>query len=165
MPRTRACACRHLGHYDNASLPRARGFESFYGFYSGGIDYVPKTSMEAYDWDGDYHNGTETCYYDFWHNDEPQRDVIGWNTTHQTELLNAHAIDALAEHAAELDAPDASYRPLLLYLAYPNVRLFYLSRRHLYPGLRRALAPSFLARSRLPRASRLASRPRSHLKI
>ena len=110
---------------------RARGFESFYGFYSGGIDYVTKTSMEVYDWDGDCHNGTETCYYDFWHNGEPQRDVIGWNTTHQTELLNAHAIDALAEHAAELDAPDASYRPLFLYLAYANDRLFYLSCRHL----------------------------------
>lgn len=37
----------HLGHYNNASTPLNRGFDSFYGFYSGGVDYVTHVSQEA----------------------------------------------------------------------------------------------------------------------
>ena len=37
----------HLGHYNNASTPLNRGFDSFYGFYSGGVDYLTHVSQEA----------------------------------------------------------------------------------------------------------------------
>jgi hypothetical protein len=39
----------HLGHFNNASTPRARGFDHFYGFYSGGVDYFTHVSEESCD--------------------------------------------------------------------------------------------------------------------
>ncbi|KAH8071574.1 sulfuric ester hydrolase [Aureococcus anophagefferens] len=36
----------HLGHYNNASTPLNRGFDSFYGFYSGGVDYLTHPPTE-----------------------------------------------------------------------------------------------------------------------
>lgn len=39
----------HLGHFNNASTPLSRGFDYFYGFYSGGIDYLTQISEESCD--------------------------------------------------------------------------------------------------------------------
>ena len=39
----------HLGHFNNASTPRSRGFDHFYGFYSGGVDYFTHVSEESCD--------------------------------------------------------------------------------------------------------------------
>ena len=36
-----------MGHYNNASTPTRRGFDTFFGFYSGGVDYFSHVSQEA----------------------------------------------------------------------------------------------------------------------
>jgi arylsulfatase A-like enzyme len=43
----------HLGHLRRELLPRARGFESFYGHVTGGIGYWDKVHGGGYDWQRD----------------------------------------------------------------------------------------------------------------
>jgi arylsulfatase A-like enzyme len=106
----------HLGNYNNASLPLQRGFDNFFGFYSGGLDYFTKMSPDSCDDGGVFHNGTTACYVDFWREDQPAYDVVGSNATHTTELLNEYAINAIEENAV-------SKLPLFLYMAYPNAHV------------------------------------------
>jgi len=100
----------HLGHYNNASTPLNRGFDYFYGFYSGGIDYVSHISEESCD-DGDYHDN-QTCYWDMWENYEPQMHIGG---THNTYLLQDKANTVIMEHPKD--------KPMFLYVSFPNAHL------------------------------------------
>ena len=104
----------HLGHFNNASTPLSRGFEYFYGFYSGGIDYLTNESEESCD-NGTYHKNM-TCYFDMWEGVDgsytPQFDVAG---THNTYLLQQKAEAVLESHPKD--------EPMFLYVSYPNAHL------------------------------------------
>lgn len=39
----------HLGYFKKKYTPVNRGFDSFYGFYNGKIDYYDYTNFEKYD--------------------------------------------------------------------------------------------------------------------
>merc|ERR1719336_601717 len=55
----------HLGYANEQLLPAAKGFDHFYGFYQGAIDYVTKTYNDIEDGDigvYDFFEDGEACY-------------------------------------------------------------------------------------------------------
>ncbi|OQV17859.1 Arylsulfatase B [Hypsibius exemplaris] len=89
----------HLGMYRRVMTPLFRGFDSFFGCYSG---------------QNDYYNYTPTVLlpqifhrFDLWDNLDP-----GWNYTGQyaTELFNQKAVDRIMDHNPE--------DPLFLFLSH-----------------------------------------------
>jgi arylsulfatase A-like enzyme len=52
---TAICGKWHLGHFQPAYLPTARGFEHQYGHYNGAIDYFEHTRDGGFDWHRDDH--------------------------------------------------------------------------------------------------------------
>ena len=80
----------HVGHQLPEQRPNARGFERFYGFLTGWIDYSTHQ-----------HNGTP----DWWRDDRPIREE-----GYSTRLLADEAVRILSEHGRA--------RPLLLYVAF-----------------------------------------------
>ena len=56
------------GYANRQLLPISNGFDHFYGFYQGAIDYVTKSY-------NDIENG-DVGIYDFWEDGEPKYDVI-----------------------------------------------------------------------------------------
>ena len=118
----------HLGHFNNASTPRSRGFDHFYGFYSGGVDYFTHVSEESCD-ESVYH-ANNTCYYDFWDNESPQ---IGIGNNHQTGLLNERAISLIERHETST--------PLFMFVALPNAHLPLQVPQELYERHNETLAP------------------------
>jgi arylsulfatase A-like enzyme len=94
--RTAAIGKWHLGSAPD-SRPLAQGFDEFFGFYSGWIDYYSHRF---------YTLGGQPIFHDLWRND---REV--WEEpAYQTELLTREA-------KAFLERQSAS-RPFFLYLAY-----------------------------------------------
>ena len=94
--RTAAIGKWHLGSTPE-SRPLEQGFEEFFGFYSGWIDYYSHRF---------YTLGGQPVYHDLWRNekeawDEPQ---------YQTELLGREAKEFVARQNAS--------RPFFLYLAF-----------------------------------------------
>ena len=118
----------HLGHFNNASTPRSRGFDHFYGFYSGGVDYFTHVSEESCD-ESVYH-ANNTCYYDFWDNESPQ---IGIGNNHQTGLLNERAISLIERHETST--------PVFLFVALPIAHLPLQVPQVLYERHNETLAP------------------------
>jgi len=92
----------HLGHFNENYLPNNRGFDHFYGYYAGYIDYWHHQA-EQMACDGD------DCYTDF-HNEE--ENVYG--------LDNVFTTYALADEADEVINTHDSETPLFLYYALPN---------------------------------------------
>jgi arylsulfatase A-like enzyme len=80
----------HLGHARPEQWPNARGFETFFGFHGGWIDY----SSHA-------RNGQA----DFWRDARPVQEA-GYSTT----LFADEAVKILSDHGRE--------KPLLLYVAF-----------------------------------------------
>ncbi|KAK7452851.1 hypothetical protein BaRGS_00039675 [Batillaria attramentaria] len=87
----------HLGFCNRALLPTSRGFDTFYGFYSGAQGYFN-------------HSGDSPHAYDFRDNDE-----VVWSARghYSTELHTARAQRIIREHGDH-------HRPFFLYMAYQN---------------------------------------------
>jgi arylsulfatase A-like enzyme len=80
----------HLGHFQSAYLPTARGFEHQYGHYNGALDYFTHTRDEGFDW----HRDGKVC-----------RDE-----GYTTELLGKEAVRLIEGHDKT--------RPLFLYVPF-----------------------------------------------
>lgn len=95
----------HLGFYKEKYLPWNRGFNSFFGFLTGGEDYFTRERC---------HFHGEPCGVDLWSakgsKSMPINDTTGEYSAH---LFARKAIEAI-------DKRDAS-KPLFLYLAYQSV--------------------------------------------
>ena len=89
----------HLGFSSWKSVPTARGFQSFFGFYGGAEDYLTHKSGKGID----YRNGTQ-----------PVGNLEG---TYSAVTFAAEAQRVVREHASGSDAE----KPLFLYLAFQNV--------------------------------------------
>ena len=97
--RTAAIGKWHLGSSPE-SRPMAQGFDSFFGFYSGWIDYY----SHRY-----YTLGGQPIFHDLWRN---QQEVFE-EPAYQTELLAREASSFIKNQSAE--------QPFFLYLAFGAV--------------------------------------------
>ncbi|KAG0422203.1 hypothetical protein HPB47_001945, partial [Ixodes persulcatus] len=88
----------HLGFFEKEYTPLYRGFDSFYGFYTGSADYYDHTA-------GEDHRGL-----DFRDNEAPVFNESGQYSTH----LFTRRFDSVIQHH------DKS-KPLFLYLAHQSV--------------------------------------------
>ena len=93
----------HLGHFAHAYTPLHRGFDTFYGFYSGFEDYfVHVAEMSECLVEAD-------CFYDLRDGTTPIKE----KGTYSVELFNKRAAQIVSEHSPEV--------PLFLYYAIPLV--------------------------------------------
>jgi len=83
----------HLGEFERAYLPMARGFEHQYGHYFGAIDYFTHTRDRTHDW----------------HRDDKELKEEGYST---------HLV---AREACRLIAEKNTARPLFLYVPFSGV--------------------------------------------
>jgi arylsulfatase A-like enzyme len=90
---TAICGKWHLGEFDPAYLPRARGFDHAYGHYFGALDYFTHVRNGQLDW---FRNGERV-------------DEDGY-TTH---LLAREAVEVVRRHGGE--------KPLFLYVPFNAV--------------------------------------------
>ncbi|EGB05178.1 hypothetical protein AURANDRAFT_72312 [Aureococcus anophagefferens] len=119
----------HLGHFSEAVLPTRRGFEKFYGFYTGGENYftrvsegacapVVNTSVPQVSEVGDI---AKECFWDAIDN-EAHEDLPAPEELHG----KSHSTYAFAMRASDLVARHGSFsggglaQPILLVLALPN---------------------------------------------
>ncbi|CAN8008028.1 unnamed protein product [Ixodes pacificus] len=95
----------HLGYYKESYTPTRRGFDSFYGFLTGGEDYYDHTVLWA-----------STCFrkmtpgLDFWEDTTPVR-----NETHHysTDLFTKKALSLIKDHDQA--------KPMFLYFSHQAV--------------------------------------------
>lgn len=105
----------HLGRAEKA-LPTSRGFNSFYGAYSGMINhYTHKSPMISFTKNGSFIKGYRWPDFHYDHTDEDgdfvSEDICAEvDGIHSTDLFTAAAVDRIKEH-------DQS-NPLFLYVAY-----------------------------------------------
>ena len=97
----------HLGMHTWEYTPTFRGFDSFYGFYSGAADHFNHITGAVDD------NGTFTFFgLDLRNNTEP---VVDKNGIHSTNLFTDAIIQAINKH-------DSDETPFFIYAAYQSVR-------------------------------------------
>eukprot|EP00929_Paragymnodinium_shiwhaense_P097592 TRINITY_DN59227_c0_g1_i1.p1 TRINITY_DN59227_c0_g1~~TRINITY_DN59227_c0_g1_i1.p1 ORF type:complete len:640 (+),score=32.76 TRINITY_DN59227_c0_g1_i1:69-1988(+) len=96
----------HLGHYREAHTPTFRGFDSFYGFYNGEINYLYHMTyvgaLDVHDERGQ--NCGAKCSKDI------SKETAGNYTTH---LYTQRAVDIISEHDPR--------SPLFLFLSHQAV--------------------------------------------
>ena len=90
----------HVGNYNWSWTPEARGFKSFYGYYTGAEDYFTHVSTAG--------------GYDMQQADEGGAGNADWTAvgTYSTELPIKKAVELIEAHAAA-----KSGKPMYLYLA------------------------------------------------
>eukprot|EP00466_Bigelowiella_natans_P019513 jgi/Bigna1/22283/gw1.87.10.1 len=101
---THAVGKWHLGFYKWKHTPTFRGFDSFYGFYSGGEDYFEHTSAGGYDM---HHDAGPNC------GNGCSRVAVEAQGRYSTKVFSEQAVKVIENHNAS--------RPLFLYLAYQAV--------------------------------------------
>ncbi|CAK9301397.1 unnamed protein product [Gordionus sp. m RMFG-2023] len=94
----------HLGYCNKKFVPNSRGFDSFFGYYTGGQDHFRHNANGVLD------NGTRFSGYDFHENYKPYREAIG---VYSSELYTKKTIEIIENHD--------SLKPFFLYLAFQNV--------------------------------------------
>ena len=86
----------HLGQNELAALPTGRGFDTYYGYWSGAETYYTHEARGYYD----FADGLQTCR--------------GANGSYSTSLFAERAVSIIQGH-------DFASRPLFLYLAFQAV--------------------------------------------
>ncbi|CAK9301396.1 unnamed protein product [Gordionus sp. m RMFG-2023] len=94
----------HLGYCNKDFVPNSRGFDTFFGYYSGGQDHINHKAGGVLD------NGTKFTGYDFHENYEPYRKAIG---VYSSDLYTNRTIDLIEKHD--------NVKPFFIYLSYQNV--------------------------------------------
>jgi arylsulfatase B len=77
----------HLGYYSERYTPTYRGFDSFYGYYNGLIDYYNYTYVEGRDF---------TPGYDFRKNEDTYYGME--HGSYATDLFNDEAVNIIKNH-------------------------------------------------------------------
>jgi hypothetical protein len=92
-----------VGNYNWSWTPEARGFSSFYGYYTGAEDYYTHVSTAG--------------GYDMQRAAEGTAGEADWGAkgTYSTELFTSKAVQLIEEHAQSFKT---SGKPMYLYLAY-----------------------------------------------
>merc|ERR1719474_2149056 len=105
----------NLGYANTNLLPKAKGFDHFYGFYQGAISYNQKRYYDVDD--------GMTDYYDFWEDGLPSDDAMASNAS----TLKLYS-DKIAEYLAEEGAKRRHKRllakrvePFFLYYAMQSM--------------------------------------------
>ncbi|CAL4075723.1 unnamed protein product, partial [Meganyctiphanes norvegica] len=98
---THAIGKWHMGFCDIAYTPLQRGFDTFYGFYTGRVEYYNHTSCDLHIMHG----------YDF--RDQEKVD-LGANGTYSEELFTQRALEVI-------NSQEEKNQPMFLYLPYQNV--------------------------------------------
>jgi len=91
----------HLGHFERAYLPTARGFDHQYGHYNGAIDYY------NHDRDGGHD----------WHRD----DRASYDEGYSTSLLAADAVKFIHENGGQNAGQNVGRKPFFLYVPFNAV--------------------------------------------
>lgn len=93
----------HVGFYRKDFVPTRRGFDSFYGFLTGGQDYYTHRNRLGFPKEGyKFLNG-----YDFWRNEELVQDIVGDYTT-----------NLFAKEAERIIKKHEPQNPLFLFLSF-----------------------------------------------
>ncbi|CAG5115936.1 unnamed protein product [Candidula unifasciata] len=93
----------HLGFYKRKFLPTRRGFDRFYGFYTGAGDYFRHNRCLKGGCGVDLHDDTKDTF----------ANVFNESGTYSTHLYTQKAIDLIQAHNVD--------KPFFLYLAYQAV--------------------------------------------
>ncbi|XP_035668426.1 arylsulfatase B-like isoform X1 [Branchiostoma floridae] len=95
----------HLGFFRREYLPLRRGFDTFYGFLTGGEDYWSHRRPNIYSTDASEYHGLDLRDQD--------KPVLDQNGTYSTHLFQRKAIDIIAHHDRN--------KPMFLYLSFQAV--------------------------------------------
>ncbi|KAM4051531.1 LOW QUALITY PROTEIN: arylsulfatase B [Anomaloglossus baeobatrachus] len=107
----------HLGIYKKECLPTRRGFDSYFGYLTGGEDYY--THNRSYEIKG---INKTVCALDF---RDGEAIAKGYEKKYSTHIFTERAVDLIANHKPE--------KPLFLYLPYQAVRTLEVPQEYIEP--------------------------------